>query len=73
MSLFVAFRTLSKGTRDYSELLSDTWGRKGGIYMSMTPHMSPHASHVLAILLQALGEAVDNNTPHVFDCNAKSN
>ena len=28
MSLFVAFRTLSKGTRDYSELLSDTPGLK---------------------------------------------
>ncbi len=30
MSLFVAFRTLSKSTRDYSELLSDTWGGGGG-------------------------------------------
>ena len=37
MSLFVAFRTLSKGTRDYSELLSDTWGggREGGSLFSL--------------------------------------
>ncbi len=41
VSLFVAFRTLSKGTRDYSELLSDTWGDEGrDIYVHVSAHVS---------------------------------
>jgi hypothetical protein len=57
--------SLSKGTRDYSEVLSDTWGgrREGYICPCLRTCLRTRPTR----------EAVDNNTPHVFECNARSN